>query len=368
MWTKAQEDALRALHLDPSRHSKEDLVALARHFEDGGSLFAVTDEGRPARKSQEFARKFKRLVQAGELDWLGHSDAPVVTPDERAQRRHFKRQRELWEHEEALRSLAAKLPRHLRLWPPEELWIPDLTTGAYSDLSRGQPPLRWEVTTDGHCRRVLDEQFAALLAHLRSSGQRALLQAFESWQEEGGWYVARCHQLQREITAAVTTAAGLPAVPANSPTPGLLPDFGRTIYRDALAPAPGWTYAVDRSDSPLKLLRLGPGCQYLAWVPAAELERVQARHEALRQRYRNGTLAQDIRAELGGRSADGLGQLGAAVAGLVAGVPIAGTCPACPAPGSVLAGGDEGALQGEPEWCDCVQDVEAPCYSPVDPA
>ena len=70
MWTDQEKRKLKKLAIDSSRTSREDLIALIRHFKAGGTLFDVTDMGQPVHKSQALARKLRELTQAGKLDWL----------------------------------------------------------------------------------------------------------------------------------------------------------------------------------------------------------------------------------------------------------------------------------------------------------
>ena len=70
MWSFEEHSKLKELRITSSRHPREKLVQLAKHFDLGGSVSAATEWDQPKRVSQAFARKFKTLVDEGGLDWL----------------------------------------------------------------------------------------------------------------------------------------------------------------------------------------------------------------------------------------------------------------------------------------------------------
>lgn len=69
-WTEEEGQRLRGLRLSPWRSNRNDLVALVRHFKEGGPLYSVHEAGKPVHASQDFARKVRGLTQRGALDWL----------------------------------------------------------------------------------------------------------------------------------------------------------------------------------------------------------------------------------------------------------------------------------------------------------
>ncbi len=255
------------------------------------------------------------------------------------------RHRALLTHFDHLRSLAAELPQHLLLWwAPEEVWGLNLATGEHRDPLSGALPLRWEVTADGHCRRLLDTdfagQFASVLAHLRAAGEQTLLQEYEKWQVEGGQYVALCYQLREEIIKAAEQQTGLQLIPDDvpAPVPGLRYGFECAIYHMAVAAAPPteWKYTVGwMSSSPDVLLQvsycLGASDfrqHHLAWVSSGEQAQLQSLHERLGADFRQSSLAQRIRAAAAALPKSGQ-QLSAEIARFCSDAIIPGTCPEC---------------------------------------
>ena len=78
-WTPDERKKLKQLTIDSARHTRADLLALIAHFKNGGGISSVVDNAKPVYKSQDFARKVKRLTEEGELDWLdaNQSEAPA---------------------------------------------------------------------------------------------------------------------------------------------------------------------------------------------------------------------------------------------------------------------------------------------------
>ena len=78
-WTPEERQKLKQQTIDSARHTRAELSALVMHFRDGGGISSVVDQAKPVYKSQDFARKIKRLTEEGELDWLdaNEGEAPA---------------------------------------------------------------------------------------------------------------------------------------------------------------------------------------------------------------------------------------------------------------------------------------------------
>ena len=70
MWSELDQLQLRRLTIDPHRRNQDELAGLVAHFKEDGTIFSVTQKGKPVRASQEFARKVRRLTLEGKLDWV----------------------------------------------------------------------------------------------------------------------------------------------------------------------------------------------------------------------------------------------------------------------------------------------------------
>ncbi|MCH7552521.1 MAG: hypothetical protein IIC82_00780 [Chloroflexi bacterium] len=70
-WNSDQKRRLKALHIDPVRNPPEKLREIAKHFrKPGASVFAITEGDGPLRVSKELARKIRKYVEEGKLDWV----------------------------------------------------------------------------------------------------------------------------------------------------------------------------------------------------------------------------------------------------------------------------------------------------------
>ena len=78
MWCESEIQTLWKYRIDPSRHTREKLVALVKHFQISGSVYSVKKKEVPVTASKEFAKKVRTLALDGKLDWL-LGDQPPVT-------------------------------------------------------------------------------------------------------------------------------------------------------------------------------------------------------------------------------------------------------------------------------------------------
>ena len=70
MWTKEEQERLRELKLNPKIHTREQLRQLFQHFENGGSLKSVHEDGVPVKKARNTARKIYEAFEQSKLDWV----------------------------------------------------------------------------------------------------------------------------------------------------------------------------------------------------------------------------------------------------------------------------------------------------------
>jgi len=70
-WTNEQAKRLWAMSISPVRSSPEKIKVMIDHFKTPeASIHAITDGGGPLAVSKPFARKIRKLVADGDLDWV----------------------------------------------------------------------------------------------------------------------------------------------------------------------------------------------------------------------------------------------------------------------------------------------------------
>ena len=70
-WNSDQKRRLKELHIDPVKTPPERLKKIVDYFrKPGASVFEITEGNGPLRVSKELARKIRKYVEEGKLDWV----------------------------------------------------------------------------------------------------------------------------------------------------------------------------------------------------------------------------------------------------------------------------------------------------------
>ena len=231
LWTEEEQRRLRDLRINPARLSRTRLRAVVQHFEQGGTVWGVSD-GSPneLHLAKETARKIREHVQAGRLGW--------VTSDEQAgpaERSITQADPELGPHARELFAFGARFR--------DRLAVPSV---GQSDLVEG----RWwqgagfmralaseeEATVEQQWGMLLRDArehplYPLFYAHL--AGHDDVWAALSSALEALSTYVTTLRQADAFIQAAIVER--LPELP-----PTYLPPMATSLLVDAVARAGGY--------------------------------------------------------------------------------------------------------------------------------
>lgn len=212
---------------------------------------------------------------------------------QRAQEQTFdwEKQKRISEHWNKLRKHIRDLEAELKLPPPENIDMAELSTVGERQFSFEYAVLRWQQAKDGSYRVILGNEFDCVIEHLRSSRQKKILDKLGQWERIGGEFIVNCHKLRISVKKEAERRTGLSTIPDNREE-GLLWGFSWTIYSWALSGAKEEEYKLVSEYKGLRLLQWG--MHNIAWVKENDADRIIDIQRKLIRHYRKLSTVQDI--------------------------------------------------------------------------